>query len=106
MVRKIVASKVKIKAKNIRRDDVIRQTEAHHASKLIAKKDVEIEIRKQYPSQKGDSERPPVGTKISGDHATISARKITGLQKIRGEYHVNAEDNVIAHIRSKKEAKK
>lgn len=110
MVRKIVASKVQVHAKDIKVKDVVRQTGTHHASRFSARKDVVLEIKEQYPRQKDDSQRPPAGTRIYGDSADVSARKIIGPRFGRvhkDRYSVTAEDNVVAVIKdSKKEAKK
>ena len=52
------------------------QTNTHNAQTCVARKNVEVKIIKQYPTQVGNTERPPAGSVHYGDSATISSRKV------------------------------
>lgn len=91
---KIEAKSAKVTADSISEPSKIRMTGVHHGSRSVAEGDVEIEIKSQYPNTGGEGKRPPVGTVIKTDKATVQARQIIHQGRRGGKDKISARDNV------------
>lgn len=83
-----------VTADSISKPQKIRMSEVHHGSRSVAEGDVEIEIKNQYPNAGGVERRPPAGTIIRTDRATIQARQILHRGRKGGKDRASAEGNV------------
>ena len=91
---KIEAKSVSITADSISEPRKMRMSEVHHGSRSVAKGDVEIKIKTQYPNAGGREERPPAGAVIKTDKATIQARQILHRGRKAGRDRASADGNV------------
>lgn len=90
----VEAKSAKVVADSITKPVKIRMSNVHHGSRSEAEGNVEIEIKTQYPNAGGEEKRPPAGTIIKADKATIQARQIIHLEKKGGRERITASDNV------------
>lgn len=90
----IEAKAATITADSISEPTKIRMTSVHHGSRSEAKGDVEIRIVTQYPNAGGDGGRPPAGTVLKADKATVQARQILHRGRRGGRDRITAKGNV------------
>lgn len=70
------ASRVDIEADEISKPRLIRKSNVHHGSSVVAKGDAKVTIRSQYPSSGKGPKRSPAGSVIESDSIYVEAREI------------------------------
>lgn len=76
----MAGKRIEGQAAEIRGDKVTREEKPnrrrgkHKGQVITAEGSVEVEITKQYPASKDSETRPPAGTVLKADQATVNAR--------------------------------
>lgn len=73
--RRIEGQAAEIRGDRVVRDEKPNRRRGKHKGQVIAAEgSVEVEITKQYPASKDSETRPPAGTVLKADRATVNAR--------------------------------
>ncbi len=99
--------KINGQAATIRADSIdieekpIRRRGMHKGSRIVAKKNVRIEVTKQHSHTAPNQENPPAGTVVKGDHATVDTRMPVSKKPTaeKGGQRLNVDRGFSAFIR-------